>query len=293
MADLADVLSALVSSIGTLAYPSGVTQPQSVPPPNSSFCMPVKIFPGWPVAEQLAADLKAGVCNVSVYPRPEERNTTRYGRQWQTLSVNTPTLTLAISGQTVTVAGTVPNAGAKNPHNAMVMANGKPYVYAVQPTDTLTAVAAALAALVVADVAGTSATGAVIALPSTARIQAARIGVTGTSGQELKRQERVFQIGIWADSPAHRDAIAGPIDQLLAATDFLTLTDGYAARIIYKGSPMSDALEKSGLFRRDLYYTVEFATVKEITATQVTQIQTTVEVPGPDGTVETVATFSD
>ncbi|MFD2271831.1 hypothetical protein ACFS07_13365 [Undibacterium arcticum] len=101
MADLTDVGSALVALIAQTVYPNGTGQASVA---NTG----VRIYQGWPNPQQLDADLKLGICHVSVYPRTEERNVTRYSKDWQQLSVNTPTLTLTISGQTVTVGGTVP-----------------------------------------------------------------------------------------------------------------------------------------------------------------------------------------
>jgi hypothetical protein len=266
MADLSDVSTALTTLIAATLYPNGIGQPSVVG-------VGVKVYPGWPNPGQLDADLRATppVCHVSIFPRPEERNTTRFAPDWKPVSVNTPTLTLTIAGQAITVGGAVPPAN--NPHNAMVFANGKPYVYTVLPADSLASVAAALAALIVVDIAGTSVAGAVVTLPNSARLNGARVGVTGSSMRELRRQERSFQIGIWADTPAHRDAIAGAIDPVLAFTTFLTMPDTSAARLVYKGSAISDQFQKDCLFRRDLTYMVEYATTQTETETQITQEQ--------------------
>lgn len=256
MADLTDVANALVTLVSATLYPNGIGQ-------ASVAGVGVRVYQGWPNPEQLDPDLRATtpICHVSVYPRPEEKNTTRYMPTWKQTSVNTPTLTLTIAGQAVTVGGTVPLAS--NPHVVMVMGNGKPYVYAVLATDTLNSIAAALAALIAADIAGTAAAGAVITLPNSARLQAARVGVTGTAVREVRRQERSFQIGIWADTPAHRDSIAQAIDPVLAFTTFLALPDGTSGRLIYRSSMVSDQLQKDRLYRRDLFYSVEYATTQD------------------------------
>ena len=267
MADLSDVLSTLATACAAAVYPTGTGQ-------ASPAGVAIKVYPGWPNPAQLDTDLRAAtpVCHVSIYPRPEERNTTRYSpNDWKTATVATPTLTLALAGQVVTVGGTIPAAG--NPHNRVVLANGKPYVYAVQLADTLASIAAALAALIAVDIAGTSAAGAVITLPSSARLAAARVGVTGTAVRELRRQERRFQVGVWADSPAHRDAIAALLDAALAVPTFLALSDGTAGRLRYAGSVMSDTLQKDCLFRRDLFYTVEYGTTQTEAEAQITQTQ--------------------
>lgn len=266
MADLSDVSAALVNLIAATVYPNGTG--------NASVAgVPVRVYAGWPNPAQLDADLRAAtpVCHVSVFPQAAEKNTTRYPTDWKPVTVNTPTLTLTIAGQTVTVGGTVP--ASNNPHNVVVLANGKAYVYTVLVSDTLASIAAALAALIAVDIATTSAAGPVITLPNTARILAARVGITGTALREVRRQERGFQIGIWADTPTHRDAIAGLIDPVLAFTTFLTMPDGTGARLVYKSSMISDALQKDRLYRRDLMYSVEYATTLTEVETQISQDQ--------------------
>jgi hypothetical protein len=235
---------------------------------------PIIVYYGWPVSEQLDADLAAAspVCNVSVYPRPQERNTTRYLGQYQQTSLNTTLLTLTKAGQTVTVGGAIPPAG--NTHNLAIFVNGIPYVYQVLVADTLSTIAAAMAALIVVGVSGTTASGAVITIPSSATLGPARVGVFGSSAKPVRNQDRVFQIGIWADSPAHRDTIAQAIDPTLAATNFLTFPDGSAGRLIYRGSPSSDSFEKSTLYRRDLLYAVDYSTLLVVKTPQIVAVET-------------------
>jgi hypothetical protein len=266
MSDLTDVQDVLVSVMAGIAYPNGTANPSVVG-------APVRIYPGWPIPLELDADLAAGICHISVYPRPEESNSTRYSRDWQEASVQTPTLTLTVSGQTVTVGGTIPPP--TNPHNLVVFVNGTPFVYSALPSDTLSSIASALASL-----AGASSSGAVITFAPSARLSV-RIGVTGTAMQEVRRQERLIQIGIWADSPAHRASIAKPIDLALAAQTFLTMPDSSAARLRYKSSPVTDVYEKSRIFRRDLMYEVEYGTFETETASQLTVVQQNIGLVNP------------
>ena len=51
------------------------------------------------------------------------------------------------------------------------------------------------------------------------------------------------------------------------------MPDGTGARLRYVRSNMSDATEKDCLFRRDLVYTVEYATTQTEVETQITQEQ--------------------
>lgn len=261
MADISDVSNALVALIAQTLYPNGTGQP-------SLITAAVKVYPGWPNEAQLDADLIAGIINVSVFPTQIERNTTRYPRyDYQEALVNTPTLTLTINGQQITVGGAMPVTFFAQ--NAMAMVSGLPYVYATQSTDTLTSIATALAALIP----GASSTGAVVTIPNGKPIAAARIGTIGTRISELRRQERVFMATVWAPTPALRDAAVNAIDPVLADTKFLILADTSAARLIYRSSFITDALQKAKLYRRDLNYAVEYATTLIEADTQVTQIQ--------------------
>jgi hypothetical protein len=246
---------------------------------------PIVIYPGWPQEDNLATDLANGKTHISVFPSAQERNTTRYPEREQVVAPPSPTLTLAISGPglvpgqkffdapgvtwdsggnydtglqnsfVVTVGGAV-----SVPQNVALRINGKFYVYGVQSGDTPASIASALAALVAADVAGTSVSGAVIAIGPLGRLQAARVGGFGTIAKEIRRQERVMTITVWANAPALRDQITAAVDAALAETRFLTMPDGFGARLIYKNSMVIDAQQKAGLYRRSLNYTVEYAT---------------------------------
>lgn len=273
MADVADVSSVLVGIISGLLYPNGTSLPPIVTPN-------VRVYVGWPVPEQLDADLRnvvgavpTPICHVSVYPLATEKNTTRYAQQWQTAIINIPTLNLLASGQTVTVGGTIPMPN--NPHNAVVFVNNVPYVYAVQAADSLRTIATALATLIGQ---GATSAGAVITLPAGVRLGAVRIGVTGTSVLEIARQQKLFQITVWADSPHNRTAIAKVIDPALKSLTFINLPDYTAGRIRYATNRESDNAEKQNVYRRDLMFNVEYATTLLETNTTITQEQLNISV---------------
>lgn len=261
MADISDVTDALVSLIASVLYPNGTGQP----------CItgvPTLVYAGWPQSSQLDADMAAfagagGRLHVTVFPTATEKNTTRYPRDYTTQSLTPATLTLTVTGQQVTVGGTV-----SAPQNVGLIVNGQAYLYAVQSTDTLSTIAAALAA----QVSGATASGAAITLPNTARLTAARAGGGGTLTAMTKQQQRTVQITVWADSPAHRAATASAIDSTLSATDFLTLSDNTAGRLTYVGSHIDDKPQKASLFRRDLMYAVDFSTTRSVAGTDVLTI---------------------
>ncbi len=258
MADIADVSAALVALIAQTMYPAGTAQP-------SVTNVPTVIYAGWPTASQLDADLAAfatgtGRLHVTVFPTNTEKREPAYRAQWEELVLTAPTLAAAIIGQTVTIGGTV-----TTPQNVALLIDNMAYVYAVQATDTLTTIATALAALVP----GASNAGAVITIPTGAAIRAARTGAGGTMQRETRRQSRVMQITVWADTPAHRDVTAQAVDSSLSGTERLTLLDQTQARLLYQSSHQIDAMQKANLYRRDILYSVEYGTTQTATATTV------------------------
>lgn len=262
MADIADVMSSFVAAMAQVIYPNGTSQP-------SITGIPTIVYAGWPQNSQLDADLAAlkigaGRVHVTVYPSGAEKNITKYSNDWQPLTSPVTTLTLTQVGQVVTVGGTV-----STPQNVALLVNGLPYTYAVQGGDTLTGIATALAV----QIPGATSSGAAITVPATARIQAARVGGVGMMFREIRRQTRGMQITIWADTPAHREATAQAIDVALGATEFITMTDQSASRIIYQSSRLDDATQRANLYRRDLMYSVEYATTQTSGATQIVVAQ--------------------
>lgn len=264
MADINDVETALVNLIAAVLYPNGTGQ-------ASAAGVPVVVYPGWPTASRLDADLLTGKTHVTVFPTAVERNTSRYPRVWEQQTLNAATIGMAVAGQQVTIGGAMPVPFT--PHVLNVMVNGLPHPYQVLATDSLGSIAAALAALVAVDLPGTAAAGAVITLPAGARINAVRVGVTGTAIRELRRQEREFRISVWSDTPDHRRAVAGIVDVALGAVDRVVMPDGTGARVLYRSNMDVDNQQKAKLYRRDFMYSVEYATTQTEVETQITQEQ--------------------
>lgn len=281
MADLSDVSAALRALVSTALYPP--LQYPSGPQGNSIAGIDVLVQSGWPDPKSLGENVAAGKAQVTVYPQPTERNTTRYPQTWdQTGPLQTATFTLTQTGQIVTVGGLQPSPTFYG-QNFAVFVNAKAYLYRSLTEDTLATIATALAALIAVDVVGTTATGPAISIPSPARIGALRVGTQAPVAMEVKRQERLFSLIIWAPTTASRDAIAKPIDVIIPQTKFLTLDDGSKARLIYKGSPYSDFDQKQGIYRRDFIVSVEYATLATDTAADAIAIETIFSQQAPDG----------
>lgn len=262
MTDQADVENALVDQVGAILYPNGL----SGSPPLTVVGAAAKIFRGWPNGVDLDADLLTSVINVSIYPVPRmERNVTRYTPTWRAGAISPATYTLATSGRTITVGG-VPAAYVQN---LAVFVNGSPYTYQSTGSDSASTVAASLQALINAGVPGTTVSGAVITVPVGAKIGALRIGTSAPISQETKRQEKHFQISFWCPTPDLRDAVCGLVDAALGGTPWLADAAGNSIRLCYVSSTTMDNPEKEKLYRRDLIYQAEYASVQTSTAAQV------------------------
>jgi hypothetical protein len=244
VADLDDILIALTELVAGALYPNG--------PGSSSVVAParVKVYPGWPVPNVLDTDLLAGNAHVSIYPRPEERNTTRYEGRYQENAITPPTLTAVVIADSITIGGVV-----STPQAVMLLVNGQAYSHQVLKNDTLTSIATALAALIP----NATAVEAVITIIDAYQVSA-QIITSGTATRTVRTQERLIQLVIWAPTPAIRTAIAKLIDPFLSDIKRFTLPDGSIARLIYRSSPITDILQKATIYRRDLYYSVEYAT---------------------------------
>jgi hypothetical protein len=193
---------------------------------------------------------------------------------------------VAAAGQVITVAGAAP--ATYTPQNLAVFVNGRPYVYQALAGQTPAQIAAALQALILVGVAGTTVSGTAITLPASARIGALRVGATGTASQEVGRTEQQFQIGLWCPTASLRDAAAKAIDPALRGLNRLPLADGSIARITFHGGFGTDGGQKALLYRRDLIFTVEYASILISTAAQMVAGETDSVLP--DGT--TIVTYS-
>ncbi len=252
MADQSDVETALVGLADSALYPNG-SNTESVP---GADC---RIYRGWPNPTALDADLRAGKVNVTVYPAPGAgRVSTRYVQEWSG-SPELPSLTTSVSGTTVSFSGT-----AAPGQVAGVAIDGVSYAYRVQPSDNPALVAANLAVLVRADRLA-QVTGSLLNLPG-AGVLTARVVADAPAQQETRRQTQLFRMTCWCPTPATRDATAGAIDLAMAQQRFIALADGTAGRLLYAGTTVFDQSQDALLYRRDLLYSVEYATV--LAATQ-------------------------
>jgi hypothetical protein len=79
--------------------------------------------------------------------------------------------------------------------------------------------------------------------------------------QEVRRQEQGFRVTCWCPTPETRDATAITLDLALSTQRFVPLVDGSSGRLTYAGTTEFDQSQNARLYRRDLTYNIEYATI--------------------------------
>ena len=279
MADQTDVQNALAALIAGALYPNGTGQAPAVAATG------VRIYPGWPMAGQLDTDLRANTCHVSAVPRGSaERNTTRYLREWVPFNIPTRTIVATVAGTVVTLSGTI-----TTPQNVALIVNGRAYVHAVQPGDTLTTVATGLATLVNADTSATS-SGPTISIPGGWQIEP-RVGAKGQQARYLRHTSKQFQITVWAPTPTLRSAIGKIVDPLLATPAYIALADGTNGLLHYEMTYDHEGPQKELLYRRDIVYSVDWPLLEFADAFEVIVIEPGIQGAQTDPLDAPVRTF--
>ena len=248
MPSQADAEDALVALVTGALYPNGVASAPAIAAES-------RVYRGWPNAAALEADLSAGLVNVSIFSAPHSvHDTTRYLPSWLPSPV-VPTLTVEVAGNTVTFSG-VAGLGQL----AGVLIDGRSFVHRTVNGDTPELVAAVLCSAI-ANVQSASVAASTITIPDASHV-VARTAADASAALELRRQRQGFRISAWCPSPELRDSVCAVVDIATAATPFLTLADGSAARLCFSSTTSSDDRQDAMLYRRDMYYTVEFPTVQ-------------------------------
>ena len=209
----------------------------------------------------LSQDAALCIVDITVFPVPDAtRNTTRWGRLATTSAVSAG-LSVEVSGQTATFSG-VAVAGEL----AGVLVDGQPYVYQAQAGDSAALIAAALGQDVRASqIAWVQ--GSALTVPGAISFVARTAGVASVF-EECGRQEQDFRVGVYAPSPAARDAVCRALGSALSIIAFLTLDDGTAGRLRYQKTASFDGDQVASIYRRELIYQVEYSTTARMLTPQ-------------------------
>jgi len=286
MCDETDVENTLKSMIIGYLYPNGTGQ-------SCAAGVPCQVARGWPttadftLANSQSASGMPGLVIVSVCTRiGVERNTTRKPLSWIPSVAPVHTLTATVGGSQknqITIAGTT-----ATPQNVIALVGGsadvQAFSYAVQPADTVNSIASGLAALIAGSFAGTTSSGAVITVNSTLPVEA-RVTAAGTAIQIVGQQCKEFQITIWSppcnvadqDADTWRTAVSKIISPPLRNLNRISMIDGVWAMIRYERTVTLDTAQSQGLYRRDLFFQIEFAETVAMTAHEIGAAQQQVQ----------------
>ncbi len=259
MADLADVMDALQSVSETACYPCGTSQP-------SITTRLVAVGQGWPLATDIDKAIAAGETLVSIYAVPGTTAAVQTPFDWNPGAVVAPVHGIAVSlgDEGVLISGT-PTMG----EYVTVLADGAVYTVAAQASDTAQSLAAQLAAQISGATWSATADGAALTLPGVGQLDV-RQGAPATVGQIIHRQRQNFQITVWAPTPSDRTVVARAIDAALKANLCVTMPDTSEAIVRFQGSNLDDKREQTSGYHRTLIYTVEWDTLREYPAWEVT-----------------------
>lgn len=272
MADIADVEQKIAEIIAAAVYPTGVPL-NGVSPVAGVKC---KIERGWPTADEADKNLAEGIARVSVYPKAGgEFNRSRFPREWQDAETAAPTLSFTRHGDNeIQFTGATTKA-----HNVSISTGDVLYVQAVPVGATLASIAESFAAVIP----GATALGAYLDTTYEMRVT---VGTFVRSIMELSRRIRHIQIGIFAPTPAARDALGRAIEPALSLAYRFPLPDGTGAAMEIIGTMPDDAGQRAGYFRRDTIVSVEYALTITQDAAQVVATELNVEVRNVTQTYE-------
>lgn len=261
MADISDVTALLTQMATAAVYPNGASSP-------SVTTKPITIFEGWPLQQSLDAAIAAGQSQVSIFPTRASAGAVFQVQNEDYLivpPVHGLTIT-SISGGIVSVTG-APTAG----EYLTIIADGRHAYSRVGPD--LPNILSQLAADATADYPSVTVVPGGIQFP-TDRLKA-HVGAPAIKGRVTHRQRASVIISVWAPNNADRNAIAIAIDVALKAVNRLTFPDTSQGVIKAERFEQIDRLEPASIYRRDLVFSIEYATLEEYEAFEVTSFTIT------------------
>jgi hypothetical protein len=280
VADISDITNFLAIKVAAIVYPNGTAAP-SVAPIFPGFVNPmdVRIFEGWPLPDQLDLDVggkmlsgtppapvprpNGPAANISIYPVPGAAAPAVFQILDETYTVIAPVYGVAfsVSGTVITCSG-APNAGeylsAIIDRTSIVSSNKTP----------LSALLADLAAQAVTAGYAATSTATTLTIPYKYQLDVRQGGV-GTLGKVSHRQRQGVMVTVWAPTHHARDVIAAAVDNVLKqgpqdnvnACLKMNLPDGTMALLLPSHTTQTDEQQVVTIYRRDLVYVAEYATL--------------------------------
>lgn len=278
MADISDITAYLETAAAAAVYPNGTGQP-------SVAAMDVRIFEGWPLPDQLDLDVAgmvAGnpptprasgpVANVSIF--------TMLGMNAQVYQIQDHVLIIAqpVYGIALTVAnGVTTFAGAPNTGEYVTIIINRSDVYSATGATAAEIIATLIASINIKYPLASS-TSSTITIPNTYAL-VVRQGGVGTLGKVTHRQKQSIMISVWAPNHASRSLLAKAIDVAIKNQNIVTMPDTSQVLICYNRTNLSDEKQMATIYRRDLIYDVEYATVFQFPGYVITSVNTSIANP--------------
>jgi hypothetical protein len=289
LADISDLTAYLKATAITAVYPNGTSQP-------SVAAIDCVIEEGWPEPAQLDLDIQGlektaagttiprpgGVCaHISVFPPPGTGvQVYQILNKTYVIAPAAITSTVEVAGDVVTVTGPL----AAGEFLTLVLDNA---VICSQTGANVAAMLAALAAQAVAAGYAATATATTLTVPFKFEMTV-RQGGKAILGKVTHRQRQAVMVTVWAPTPETRTTLAKAIDGLIKQANKITVpADGSQALVIYSRTTVLDLQESVGIYRRDLVYEVEYATVEQFPGFTITS--TTVSIASPDNSAVALA----
>ncbi len=102
-------------------------------------------------------------------------------------------------------------------------------------------------------------------------------GTQGHGIREIRRQTRKMQIVVWAPTPTLRSQIGGQVDAALAVTSRMIMPDTSTAVLTYVNSTQHDEQQKIMIYRRDLFYAANYATIQVVAEFAIKHVVTNID----------------
>jgi len=277
MADLTDVETKIVNIVAGAIYPNGTSQPSVLP--NAAAA---RIGRGWPLPAQLDADLAAGKCEITVYPLSGAYSNT-YQLLDHTYVITPPaiTTTVAVAGNVITVSGTL------SPGEFLTLVIDGATVCSQTGADVATMLSALAAQAVAAGYAATS-TATTLTVPF-GHSMVVRQGGQAVMGNVIRRQCHSIMVSVWAPNDGLRTAAAILADVAIKQHQKVSMPDTSQCILRYQRTMSSDQMEKANLYRRDLIFEAEYATVEQFPGYTITSADISIAKPD-DSAIATAIT---
>jgi hypothetical protein len=306
MADLSDVTTYLAQQAALAVYPNGPTNP-SIAPGAAGFssAMDVAIYEGWPLPEELEADVlgkrligspatlqpraNGPAAQVSVFPMAGTgREVYQIFDDVKVIMAPSFGLTVAVSGASSTsLNNQVSITGTPNPGEFVTIIGDRRYIFSAGGP-TASAILAQLLVQAQVNYPGTTLQGPLLTVPASYQLDVRQGGV-GLLGKVTHRQCQYVMITVWAPTHKARSVISKAIDTLIKSAIVVVLPDSSAVKIVGDRTTISDEQQNQSIYRRDLIYDCEYGTLLTFPGTTITSVTIPITV-APGATAQVIVT---